>query len=70
MVILNTNGNIFGGFTPVEWEFPPPKFPWDNSNCSKADETQKSFLFTLDNPHNVPAWRFGLKFKEKKKRTR
>jgi hypothetical protein len=36
-VILDTDGNIFGGFTPV-----------------------KSAIFTLKNPHNVPAGRFPL----------
>jgi hypothetical protein len=51
-VILDTKGNIFGGFTPVEWE----------SGCrSKADPSLKTFLFTLKNPHNAPARRFGLK---------
>jgi hypothetical protein len=51
-VILDTDGNIFGGFTPVEWE----------SGCTyKADDSQKSFVFTLKNPHNVAARRFGLK---------
>jgi hypothetical protein len=53
-VILDTKGNIFGGFTPVEWESP--------EHCkSKADPTLKSFLFTLKNPHNVPARSFALK---------
>jgi hypothetical protein len=51
-VILDTNGNIFGGFTPVKWE----------KHCrEKADPSQKSFLFTLKNPHNIPARRFPLK---------
>jgi hypothetical protein len=51
-VILDTNGNIFGGFTPVEWE---SGYQW------KGDDSQKSFVFTLKNPHNIPARRFGLK---------
>jgi hypothetical protein len=51
-VILDTDGNIFGGFTPVEW---------DSENHTKADPSLKSFLFTLRNPHNVPARRFFLK---------
>jgi hypothetical protein len=60
-VILDTNGNIFGGFTPVAWE----SRKWNKktgraSNTCKADPTQKSFLFTLKNPHNVPARRFAL----------
>jgi hypothetical protein len=53
-MILDTNGNIFGGFTPVEWESSPQK-------KFKADDSEKSFLFTLKNPHNVVARRFGLK---------
>jgi hypothetical protein len=60
-VILDTNGNIFGGFTPVEWE----SRKWNGkkgseNNCRKADPSLKSFLFTLKNPHNVPARRFAL----------
>jgi hypothetical protein len=58
-VILDTDGNIFGGFTPVEWE------SWVltgiGMNCYKADPSLKSFVFTLKNPHNIPARRFGLK---------
>jgi hypothetical protein len=57
-VILDTNGNMFGGFTPVEWESP-------QKGKDKADPTLKSFLFTLKNPHNVPARRFVLKAEKK-----
>jgi type IV secretory pathway component VirB8 len=53
-VILDTEGNIFGGFTPGEWKSP---VKWDY----KADDSLKSSLFTLKNPHNVPAKRFALK---------
>jgi hypothetical protein len=60
-VILDTDGNIFGGFTPVEWE----SRDWDVSvgwsNCWKDDPSVRSFIFTLKNPHNAPARRFGLK---------
>jgi hypothetical protein len=61
-VILDTKGNIFGGFTPVEWE----SRVWNgrfgnNSNCLKVDDTLESFLFTLKNPQNLPARRFALK---------
>jgi hypothetical protein len=52
-VILDTKGNIFGGFTPVEWE--------SGESHWKADDSQTSFLFTLKNPHNIPARRFALK---------
>jgi hypothetical protein len=57
-VILDTKGNIFGGFTPVEW---------DSSNKNKADPSLKSFIFTLKNPHNVPPRRFMLKDEKKEK---
>jgi hypothetical protein len=57
-LIEDTDGNIFGGFTPVEWDL-----PW--ISMSKADPSGKSFLFTLKNPHNVPARRFALKAEEK-----
>jgi hypothetical protein len=65
-VVLDTEGNIFGGFTPVEWE----SRKWNGrrgkgSNCFKADPSLKSFLFTLKNPHNVPARRFPLMAKAK-----
>jgi hypothetical protein len=60
-VILDTEGNIFGGFTPVEWE----SRVWnrkagDENNYRKVDDSQRSFLFTLKNPHNIPARRFAL----------
>jgi hypothetical protein len=70
-LILDTEGNIFGGFTPVEWE----SRVWKKANLDdlvkkkrrdvdhtwKVDDSQKSFLFTLKNPHNIPAMRFALK---------
>jgi hypothetical protein len=56
-VILDTKGNVFGGFTPVEWE---------SKTRDKADPSLKSFLFTLMNPQNVPARRFALKAEKKK----
>jgi hypothetical protein len=64
-VILDTKGNIFGGFTPVEWES-RTSISWvDTSNCYKADDSLKSFVFTLKNPHNKPARRFALKAETK-----
>jgi hypothetical protein len=51
-LIQDTRGNIFGGFTPVEWE---------SGDWSKVDPSLKSFLFTLKNPHNFPLRRFALK---------
>jgi hypothetical protein len=56
-VILDTEGNIFGGFTPAEW---------DSNSGEKVDDSLKSFLFTLKNPHNIPARRFVLKAEKKK----
>jgi hypothetical protein len=52
-VILDANGNIFVGFTPVEWESIA-------FSTHKADPSLKSFLFTLRNPHNFPPRRFAL----------
>jgi hypothetical protein len=81
-VILDTNGNIFGGFTPVEWEsgnwnmreMRRRSFLFRHErdrqrwDCGdKADGNLKSFLFTLKNPYNVPARRFALKAEKKDK---
>jgi hypothetical protein len=57
-MILDTKGNIFGGFTPVKWES-------SESGKDKADNSLKSFLFTLKNPHNIPAKRFALRAEKK-----
>jgi hypothetical protein len=59
-VILDTHGNIFGGFTPVEWKSTSGK-------NARADPSLKSFVFTLKNPHNVPTRRFALKAEKKDK---
>jgi hypothetical protein len=37
----------------------------NENNCWKADDSQKSFLFTLKNPHNIPTRRFALMPKRK-----
>jgi hypothetical protein len=55
-VILDTEGNVFGGFTPVEWE---SKYRF------KVDDSLKSFLFTLKNPRNIPARIFPLEAEKK-----
>jgi hypothetical protein len=55
-VILDTAGNVFGGFTPVKWE---------SRFCVKADASLKSCLFTLKNTHNFPAQRCALKAERK-----
>jgi hypothetical protein len=59
---LDTKGNIFGGFTPVEWESRVwnGKY-WKENNCRKADDSEKGFLFTLKNPHNIAPRKFALK---------
>jgi hypothetical protein len=65
-VILDTKGNIFGGFTPVEWESRVWDGKYDDeSNCWKAYDSLKSFLFTLKNPNDIPARRFELNPKHK-----
>jgi hypothetical protein len=65
-VIFDINGNIFGGFTPVEWESRVWNGKWaDENNRFKADESRKSFLFTLKNPHNITPRRFELKAQDK-----
>jgi hypothetical protein len=65
-VILDTNGNVFGGFTPVEWESTVwNKKNGDESNRWKADESRKSFLFSLKNPEKVSARKFALKDESK-----
>jgi hypothetical protein len=53
--ILHPDENVFGGFTPVEW---------DSNSCWKGDDSHKN-CFTLKNPHNVSARRFVLKGKMK-----
>jgi uncharacterized coiled-coil protein SlyX len=53
-LILDTRGNVFGGFTPLAWQSPP-------SCLWKSDDSLKSFIFTLKNPHNIPARKFALK---------
>jgi hypothetical protein len=49
--LLDTNGNIFHGFTLLKWD---SHYGW------KGDDSLKSFLFTLKNPHNIPSRRFAL----------
>jgi hypothetical protein len=57
-IIQDTNANVFGGFTPVKWSS-------DGGFCT--DESLRSFLFTLKNPHNMTASRFQLKSSVKDK---
>jgi hypothetical protein len=54
LVLIKTKkGNIFGGYTPLEWD--------STTNDYKHDESMQTFLFTLKNPHNLDPIRFGLK---------
>jgi hypothetical protein len=61
-VIVDTDGNVFEGFTPVEWE----SRRWNgqragsDSRC-KGDGSPRSFLFTLRNPRNIAARTFPLR---------
>jgi hypothetical protein len=48
---LDTGGNVFRGFTPLQWEL---------SDDRKSDDSMKRFIFTLKNPHNTPARKFAL----------
>jgi hypothetical protein len=57
-LILDTDGNVFGGFTPVEWETPA-------SGKSKGDDSLQSFLFTLRNPHGDPPRTLALREEKK-----
>jgi hypothetical protein len=60
--IEDADGNIFGSFTPVEWESPQwnGKSRSEDNRC-KPDPSLETFLFTLKNPQNFPARKFALK---------
>jgi hypothetical protein len=53
VVIETKKGHIFGGYTPLAWDSTTKNY--------KTDESMQTFLFTLKNPHNRDAIRFGLK---------
>jgi hypothetical protein len=57
-VIADTDGNVCGGFTPVKWES-------DYDGKCKGDNSLRSFLFTLRNPHCVAPQKFALKAEKK-----
>jgi archaellum component FlaC len=61
-LILDTDGNVFGGFMPVKWE---STAPGESYGHYKGDDSLRSFLFTLRNPHGVPSRKFALKADEK-----
>jgi hypothetical protein len=51
-LILSENESIFGRFTPLVWSSRGDYVP---------DPTLQSFVFTIKNPHNLPARIFGQK---------
>jgi hypothetical protein len=61
-LVQDTRGNIFGGFTPVEWESLDWKNPYNFARpTARADVSLKSCLFTLKNPHSLQPRRFALR---------
>jgi hypothetical protein len=57
-VVLDTKGNVFGGFTPVPWQAPPV-------GQSIADDSGESWIFSLKGPNEQPA-KFPLRPTHKK----
>jgi hypothetical protein len=53
-LVLDTAGNIFGGFTPVAWDSLAEL-------TGKGDESLRSFVFSIRNPHGIGARTFGLR---------
>jgi hypothetical protein len=64
VVVMDLNGNVFGGFTRCEWEPPVvsddwfPQYDGDDHGWIFQKADPMNFLFTLKNPHNFPAKRF------------
>jgi hypothetical protein len=52
VIILDTNGNVFGGFKPISLKTP--------EDCTKPQNAD-SFIFTINNPGHLPARVFSLK---------
>jgi hypothetical protein len=50
-VILTNKDFIFGGFTPISW---------DSSGLWKTDNSQQSFLFSVQDPRNSDPRSFSL----------
>jgi hypothetical protein len=53
---LDTDRNIFGGFTPLRWE---------SGTKWKADPSLNGLRFALKKPHNEQPRRFALKAEKK-----
>jgi hypothetical protein len=64
-IVRDTNGNIFGGFTPVQWESRvwngKDRLFGNRTNCLAADESLRSYVFTIVNPSHVPPEKFPLR---------
>jgi hypothetical protein len=65
-LIVDTNGNVFAGFTPVEWE----SRVWNEKNGNenntwKGHDSLRIFLFRLSNRHGVPPRKFALRAERK-----
>jgi hypothetical protein len=61
-IVRDTIGNIFGCFTPLAWA----SIVWNGktraeNSITRVDPSLKTFVFTLHNPSNTSAMRFGLK---------
>jgi hypothetical protein len=52
-LIRTTKDFVFGGYTPVSWD--------STTNNFKADSSQRSFVFTILNPHCIGSRKFRLK---------
>jgi hypothetical protein len=64
VLIRDTHGNIFGGFTPLQWDSILLRFRGEK-RAYESDLFQKSFVFTLKNPHGLPPRKFRLKPEER-----
>jgi hypothetical protein len=61
-LVLSTDGDIFGGFTPITWEpaYPLPPAVEEGMHYFKPDWHRKSFIFTLKNQCGIAPRRFAL----------
>jgi hypothetical protein len=50
-IVLTTKDFIFGGFSSLAW---------DSSSQYKVDNSRKSFVFSIHNPHNIKDRKFSL----------
>jgi hypothetical protein len=52
-IVETAKGFVFGGYTPLAWKSSPGEYA--------ADDSLKSFVFTLKNGHGIAPKRFSLK---------